>query len=134
MARKAKVKPVKFKEADIKVQSPKVVFSFSELRPLSYSDASRDGKFFIKLLERLKKLSGLEWKVIERSGRHSFGTEILKVSSLSKSAQEHTPVGIESFLVFRSMGDNHVFLGYRDGNTFQVVFIEYQFGDIYKHG
>ena len=26
------------------------------------------------------------------------------------------------------------FLGYRDGSVFQVLFIEYKFGDIYNHG
>ena len=31
-------------------------------------------------------------------------------------------------------GDNHVFLGYRQQNTFEVIFIEYNFGDIYTHG
>lgn len=30
-------------------------------------------------------------------------------------------------------GDNHPFLGYRDKDTFQVVFIEAEFGDVYKH-
>lgn len=30
-------------------------------------------------------------------------------------------------------GDNHVFLGYRQQNTFEVIFIEYNFGDIYSH-
>ena len=31
-------------------------------------------------------------------------------------------------------GNNHAFLGYRDGSVFQVLFIEYKFGDIYNHG
>ena len=37
-------------------------------------------------------------------------------------------------LHYRATGDNHVFLGYRDNNVFQVIFIEYQFGDVYVHG
>lgn len=37
-------------------------------------------------------------------------------------------------MVFRATGDNHVFLGYHQKDTFEVIFIEYSFGDIYTHG
>lgn len=33
----------------------------------------------------------------------------------------------------RATGDNHSFLGYRTEDVFQILFIEYQFGDIYQH-
>ena len=36
-------------------------------------------------------------------------------------------------MAFRATGDNHVFLGFREGNVFQVVFVESSFGDIYNH-
>lgn len=43
------------------------------------------------------------------------------------------PNEIQKFLVLRATGDNHPFLGYRDKDTFQVVFLEAEFGDVYKH-
>ena len=52
---------------------------------------------------------------------------------MTQAAQVHVPIGMESLLVFRATGANHVFLGYREGNVFQVIFIEYQFGDVYSH-
>lgn len=52
---------------------------------------------------------------------------------MTQAAQVHVPIGMASLLVFRATGDNHVFLGYREGNVFQVIFIEYQFGDVYSH-
>lgn len=67
------------------------------------------------------------------SARHSYGMEKMKVSSMTQAAQVHVPIGMASLLVFRATGDNHVFLGYREGNVFQVIFIEYQFGDVYSH-
>lgn len=53
---------------------------------------------------------------------------------MTAAAQTHVPKGMDSLLVFRATGDNHVFLGYREENVFQVIFIEYQFGDVYQHG
>ena len=40
---------------------------------------------------------------------------------------------VTKLYVFRATGDNHAFLGYRNGNVFNVLFIEYAFGDVYKH-
>lgn len=112
----------------------RVVFGFSELRPYSYVENHNDTAFFISFLDRLKKLCCIDWNTINTSARHSFGFEMMKVSSLTKSAQQHTPSGMTSLMALRATGNNHAFLGYRDGNVFQVIFIEYQFGDIYNHG
>mgnify|MGYP006902877532 FL=1 len=111
----------------------RVVFGFSELRPLSYKSAERDGKFFISYIERLKRLCLLDWSDLRCAQRHSFGTEKISLVSLSPAAQNNCPAGVDGLLALRAAGDNHAFLGYRDGNVFQVVFIEYQFGDIYRH-
>lgn len=112
----------------------RIVFGFSELRPYSYVDGHNDSVFFISFLERLKKLSTVDWNTVNTSARHSFGMEKMNVCNMTKSAQIHVPEGMNSLLVFHATGDNHVFLGYREGNTFQVIFIEYQFGDVYVHG
>lgn len=113
--------------------SAKLVFGFAELRPISYIKGEKDGKFFIQYLERLKKLSSLDWNTVYVSGRHSFGMEKMSVKGLSSSSKSLVPAGMDSLIVLRATGDNHAFLGYRDGNVFQVIFIEYQFGDIYCH-
>lgn len=110
-----------------------IVFGFSELKDYSYVDSHNDSNFFISFLGRLKKLSSIDWDTANTSARHSFGMEKMYVRDMTKSAQAHVPLGITSLLVFRATGDNHVFLGYRDENVFQVIFIEYQFGDVYKH-
>lgn len=110
-----------------------VSFGFSELRAYSYTEGNKDGRFFIDFLERLKKLCSVDWNTINVSGRHSFGTEKMLVKDLTPAARQAVPAGMNSLTVFRATGNNHAFLGYRDGNIFQIIFIEYQFGDVYKH-
>lgn len=109
-------------------------FGFSELRCYSYVKGRKDGGFFISFLERLKSLSSIDWNTVNISGRHSFGMEKMYVKDLTESARNCVPQGMDSLIVLRATGDNHAFLGYRDGNVFQIIFIEYQFGDVYSHG
>lgn len=133
MSRKFQLKEPTAASVKVEIQQDNIVFGFSEIRPFSYIDCRNDSEFFISFIERLKKLSSLTWKVIGTSARHSFGFEKLETKYLTPSAKTHVPKGMESLLVFRATGDNHAFLGYRDGNTFQIVFIEHDFGDVYKH-
>ena len=133
MGNKYKIKPQVPTEPSIKQTPSKLVFSFEELRSFSYIKAEKDGEFFIKFLERMKKLGGIDWNTVNTSGRHSFGTEKMKVSDLTTSARQLVPAGVDSLIVLRATGNNHVFLGTRDENVFNVIFIEYQFGDVYKH-
>ena len=128
---KIKKHPVTNGKIDNKTE--KVVFDFSKLQPISYVDAKKVS-FFIEYLERLKKLSTLDWKTVFTSQRHGFGTEKIPVSSLTLSARTLVPENTDKLLVFRATGDKHVFLGIQDGNVFQVIFIEANFGDIYPHG
>ena len=134
MVKKFSIKQPKPLAAEIGRVQEKIVFGFSELRPYSYVNNEHDSAFFISLLERLKKLCSLDWNTVNTSARHSFGLEKMHVDSLTAVARQHVPVGMTSLLVFRASGDNHVFLGYRDNNVFQVIFIEYNFGDVYFHG
>ncbi|HBH09198.1 MAG TPA: hypothetical protein DDX40_07345 [Rikenellaceae bacterium] len=68
-------KRLKIAAPEIKIQEPvKVVFGFSELRQCSYINATNDGKFFIRFIERLKNLCTLTWNQVYTSSRHSFGT------------------------------------------------------------
>ena len=109
-------------------------FGFSELADISYTKAENDSTFFISFIQHLKNFCRLSWKGIRTSQRHSFGAEPIDVKSLKTAAQQKVPDGLKRLLVLRATGSNHAFLGYRQGNIFQVLFIEYEFGDIYNHG
>ena len=112
-----------------------VCFGFSDLQELSYCEAENDSKFFITFLSRLKKYCELTWQQIYSTHKHGIGgSETLQINELSAKARNKIPAGIDKLLVLRTDGANHPFLGYRKGNVFQVVFIEYTFGDIYFHG
>lgn len=115
------------------IKAPNVVFGFSELREISFKDAKRDSAFFVDFILHLRKFCQLSWDDIRTTQRHGLGSETIKVDSLSKKAKDLVPSGLRKLLVLRATGDNHAFLGYRDGNVFQVLFIEYSFGDIYSH-
>jgi len=108
-------------------------FGFAEMINISYTKAENDSKFFIAFLQRMQKFCQLSWKGVRTSQKHSFGAEPIDVQFLSEKARQNVPKGLKKLLVLRATGDNHSFLGYRDGNVFQVIFIEYEFGDIYSH-
>lgn len=134
MVKKFTIKQPKPLAAVIGTPQERIVFGFSELRPFSYVNSHNDSSFFISFFDRLKKLSCLDWNAVNTSARHSFGLEKMPVDSLTVAAKQHVPEGMTSLLVFRSSGNNRVFLGYRNHNVFQVIFIEYNFGDVYFHG
>ncbi len=119
----------------IKGKSDRITISFDHLEDFSYTDAQRDGTFFITMLQRFRKLCTLGWTEIAKAQRHSFGFETMPVSSLSASAKsrmERYPDIVKLF-VFRTTGDNLVFLAYREKNVFNIIFIEHSFGDVYQH-
>lgn len=106
-----------------------IVFGFKDLKIIDHT--KRDAKFFINFLERLKKLSGMTWTQIKSSSRHSYGSEKIPVCSIRPNTT--LPAGTEYLLALRNGNDELPFLGYREDNIFQIVFIEYSYGDIYKH-
>lgn len=117
-----------------KIARQKVSFDFSEVRDVSFIKARNDSKFFIDYIHHLKSFCNMTWDEIRTTQRHGFGSETIGVNSLTRSALQNVPFGLGKFIVLRATGNNHVFLGYRDGDMFQVLFIEYRFGDIYDHG
>ena len=109
------------------------MFSFKYIQSDSIKNC-REGKFFYDFLMRLRKLAELGWKEIMKSDRHSFGTEFIPVGQFKP--QKEVPIiteDVNKLMVFRSAGDNRIFAGVRDGDVFQIVFIETKFGDVYKH-
>ena len=109
------------------------VFCLKYLQPYSYNTSS-DASFFIEFLERLKKLGNRGWQGINGSHRHSYGTEKIPIAQIkpNKLPPIVTPE-VSTLTVFRATGDNRAFLGIRLEDTFQVIFIEAKFGDIYDH-
>jgi hypothetical protein len=130
-------KKVKKQEETIKISKKPddsyPVFCFKYLQPYSYNKCS-DPEFFIEFLERLKKLGSLGWKGINTAARHSFGYEKIPKKQLKPTS--FPPIiteEVKELTVFRATGNNHPFLGIRVNDTFQVIFIETNFGDIYDH-
>lgn len=116
-------------------QDKEIVFSFKNLKLFSIKSAVKDGDFFIKFLERLSKISTQTWASAYTTNKHGIaGSEIIDTQSLKASARALVPTGIDRLIVMRAVGDNRPFLGYRTDNVFNVVFIEYNFGDVYNHG
>lgn len=74
----------------------RIVFGFSELRPYSYVDSHNDSGFFISFLDRLKKLSSIDWNTANVSAHHSYGLEKMNVCDMTRAAQSHVPEGMSS--------------------------------------
>lgn len=112
-------------------QKQYVSFGFDFLHDVSYTECKKSD-FFINLLKRMRNLCLLDWNEINKSQRYSYGYEKIPVKEIKKDI--HITKGVDYLFAFRATGDNHVFLGFREGNVFKVVFIEAEFGDIYNHG
>ncbi len=126
----------------IKKRTPSIVipesrnflsFGFKDLRDVSYVKAKNDSGYFVDFIQHLRKFCSLNWNDVRATQRHGLGTESIDISSLKEGAKKLVPSGLTKLLVLRATGNNHAFLGYRDGSVFQVLFIEYRFGDIYNH-
>lgn len=111
-------------------QDNRISFGFSHLHDVSYTDCKHPA-FFIDFLQRLKKICCVDWNTVNTSQRHAFGWEKIPIDRVRKAMILTREVSF--LLAFRATGNNHVFLGFREGNVFQVVFVESQFGDIYNH-
>ena len=126
----------------IKKKSPSVLmqevrkdlsFGFGDLRDASFIKAKNDSDFFIDFIFHMRQFCKMNWNDVRTTQRHGYGTETIDVKCLNDGIMSQVPTGLTKLLVLRATGNNHAFLGYRDGNVFQVLFIEYRFGDIYKH-
>lgn len=129
---KRKLKVEKTEEYIAK-RTQEVLFSFKHLQTsVSYKN-TKDSKFFVDFLERLKKLSELGWEEIRKSQRHSFGMEKIPVKSISPQCPAFITPDVKELEVFRATGSNKVFVGIQQENIFHVIFIEANFGDVYTH-
>ncbi len=79
-------------------------------------------------VSRMQELSQLNWNTIDTADRHGFGYEKMRVEQLKITLNPD----IKEVLVFRYSG-KLPFIGLRQGNTLQVLYLEANFGDLYDH-
>ena len=132
----AKIKKIKQEEKINKSSLSNIdypVFCFKHLQDCSIKDC-KNADFFKKFLFRLKKLCDLGWKEIRQSDRHSYGAERINIDQVNPTKKPSilTP-DVEKLIVFRATGDNHAFLGIKKEPVFHVIYIEAEFGEIYRH-
>lgn len=92
-----------------------------------------DTKEKADLAERLHKLSSMTWQEIKHAQRHGLGFEIIS----RKSLKTDLPPAVKAMedvtvLAFRFSGKKPM-VGYRDGRTFHIVFLDRDF-TLYPHG
>ena len=108
------------------------IFCFKYLQDVSIKKCN-DYRFFFDFIFRLQKLGELGWQEINKSSRHSFGTEKIPIKQIKPALPIIITDDIDELTVFRANGNNLPFLGIRKTNVFHIIFIETDFGDIYNH-
>lgn len=92
-----------------------------------------DYKFYKDFIARLIKICSLSWDTINKTDRHSFGTEKMPIGKIKLQMPNFVTPDVSELTVFRANGDNRPFLGLRSSNVFHILFIEEKFGDVYDH-
>lgn len=109
------------------------LFSFRYLN-MEVSVKKGEEKVFRKFVARLQKLSDMTWKDVNTSDRHGYGWELIDRDSLKpKKSLPRQLSDIEKFRVFRYDSENHPFVAFVKDCTIYPLFIEANFGEIYKH-
>ncbi len=111
----------------------------SEQRPPTFSLEYLQGDYCLSKCDKenkaafadtLHKLSQLTWSQIKSSSRHGAGTEKIKQDAIKTSLPPHVTPEV-TLLAFRYMARAPM-VGYRDGHTFNVLFLDRDF-TLYKH-
>lgn len=85
------------------------------------------------LSQKLEELGQLNWENIQKADKKGKGHEIIEQNSLKKRQKGQIPAD-RKYLSFRlGKGKNSVFIGYRQGKVFYVVWID-PHGKVYSHG
>jgi hypothetical protein len=99
------------------------IFCFKYLQKASIKN-STDADFLVNFLFRLQKLCELGWDEIRKTGKHSFGTELIPIIQIKP--KKHPPIvtpEVTNLTVFRSAGDNRTFLGIQNKDVFHIIYI-----------
>jgi hypothetical protein len=87
---------------------------------------SQQAAFLIKWAKR----SRFTWTELSTHHRHGLGSEQLPASSIKRVPPEQ--LAQDKYMVLRHEG-NQPFVGYKIGDTFYVLWIEANYGDVYDH-
>ena len=118
------------KPVDTNLMPP--IFSFEKMVDGSgYSVNCCDSEHQAALSKRLFLLSRHKWREIVQAPRHGIGTEKISKDAI-KAAIPPSITEDVTFLALRYKGKNPM-VGYRDGRTFYVLFIDKDF-TVYPHG
>ena len=112
------------------IKSANPVFSFAYLQDASLKKCG-NVEILKNLLIQLRKISSLNWGVLDQTQRHGLGYETIDQKAI-KPAIPDEAAGTR-LLAFRGAG-MLPFVGYRNEEVFYILFIETKFGDIYNHG
>lgn len=97
-------------------------------KDFSLADCTKDEK--AAFADTLHKLSQMTWSQINSSGRHGSGYEKISRVSIKASIPSHITEDV-NLIAFRFCGKAPM-VGYRDGVTFYVIWIDRNF-TLYKH-
>ena len=110
------------------------LFSFKHL-DLEESLKGCDKDVYLQFVHRLQKLSSLDWKTINASGKHQYGFERIPIKQLRpRKLPSIVTDEMKSLIAFRYAGDNRPFICLIQSGVIFPIFIEAKFGDIYDHG
>lgn len=87
---------------------------------------SQQAAFLVKWAKR----SVFTWKELSAHQRHGLGSEQLSATSIKRSPPEE--LAQDKYMALRHEG-NHPFVGYKIGDTFYVLWMEADYGDVYDH-
>jgi len=127
--------PFRAAQGQIKSENPDSlppVFSFEHMRPNSgYSISCCENDDQAAFSRKLFMLSQMLWRDIIGAPRHGLGTEKIARSSLKVPI----PASVTEDVTFLAIRFNALkpMIGFRDGRTFQVLFLDHNFS-AYNHG
>lgn len=108
------------------------VFAFEKMQEGSgYSVSCCNADHQAAALKKIFMLSRMSWIEIQNAGRHGLGTEKIARSSIKAPIPASVTEDV-TFLALRYNGKAPM-VGYRDGRTFQVLFLDHTFS-LYDHG
>lgn len=108
------------------------IFCFKYLQDNSLKDCS-DPNILKKLIFRLRDLSQLGWNEIGTSQRHGYGGEPIPCDNIKPQLPAFITPDVQRLYAYRFTGDNRPFLALRNDTILHIIYIETDFGDIYKH-
>lgn len=76
------------------------------------------------------KRSVFTWTELSTHPRHGLGSEQLPAKVIKRTPPEQ--LAQDKYMVLRHEG-NHPFVGYKIGDTFYVLWMETNYGDVYNH-